>query len=396
VSPVAPGAGRGMFPVTNFNEQARAEQDRYTPSPPADPVQMKLGMTAKADLKPGSLIVADAFLPAMPIMGPFGGGGPVSKAHGELVKSSAEDAGFKGNLVRSPLDHSFTPNPDEMRATELTFQRVSKLAPEEYRKNIAEYAEVSYASTLHQTTERLEGLQEAGTKNSVVNFSQGLSKASLVGKVYSSAYMTPQGLEGAAGAFGLSADKLMSKDPEVSGPERARFQQALTDAVSGSIDNSEKVKAAKATYAGAVRKFEGQNNSVVVSAGNDGDVLKQLQDDANGAKLNVPKDWVDNVLVTPDVTAVGALDQGKAAQYSSKFAEVDVYANGSIEDSKGTSFAAPRVAATMAGLHGTHPELSSSQVENLMKQQFTTERQDLEAPALEVERTREFLSAQKF
>ena len=371
---------------------------------------MKLGMTPKNQLKPGSLIVVDQFQPAMPIMTGFGGGfsQPAETPHGQLVKASAEDAGFKGNLVPSPNDIHFTDNPFETRNRQLAFLMMQKdIKPEEYKSMLGERAEVAQISLLHKTSERLQGLTEAGTKNSAVNFSQGSSKASSVMSAYTGALMSPESLDNAARAFGLSSEKLSSQDPKVSGPERAKLHQGMTDLISQRLDSSKPLQLSRQNYDKSVRDFESHNNSVVVSAGNEGDVAASLKQDAGGHGIRVPKDFEDNILVNSQVTAVGALEgEGKAskvAAYSSRIAEVDVYAKGTITDplspdrpTQGTSFAAPRVAAAMATLHGKNPTMTSAQVEGLLKKQLGMNVSGASVPVLDLDKTRAFLGSQSF
>lgn len=91
--------------------------------------------------------------------------------------------------------------------------------------------------------------------------------------------------------------------------------------------------------------------------------------------------------LTPAATVVGATRWSnvangpteKVAGYSSASSGLAIYASGSLDLQKdgkgaetfGTSFAAPRVAATMATLHKQNPQMSSAQIEHLMKTKFT-------------------------
>lgn len=66
---------------------------------------------------------------------------------------------------------------------------------------------------------------------------------------------------------------------------------------------------------------------------------------------------------------------------------------GQQEVSEGTSFAAPRVAAGMAALHGKYPQLSSAEVEARLKSQLT---KGGSVASLDEEKTRQFLQSQSF
>lgn len=363
-------------------------------TPPPDPTQQKLGLTPRQALKPsGSLIVVDQFMPqSYPGM-------PVEIPHGALVRQSALDTGFRGNLVNSPTDMAFTPQPLVKRQHELMLELAEpNLSPERTRALLAEQAEVGHLALLHKTTERLEGLTEAGVRNSAVNFSQGASKASAVQSAYVNAISGRQS-DNITRALGVDPDKMFSQDPKVSVPERLRLQQGLTDLISKSLDESARLKESQAKYQRAVQNFEKQHNSVVVSAGNEGDVANQLVDITEGQRIRLPQNWQNNVLVTPEVTSVGALKGNRISSYSNRDSEVDLYANGDVtlpgqqEVSEGTSFAAPRVAAGMAALHGKYPQLSSAEVEARLKSQLT---KGGSVASLDEEKTRQFLQSQSF
>jgi subtilisin family serine protease len=148
------------------------------------------------------------------------------------------------------------------------------------------------------------------------------------------------------------------------------------------------VQAARQTYGEAVRNLEANNNSVVVSVGNQGQILDNFAADAGGQRIQSSPDSAHNVLVNPDVTTVGStrwFDNGteRIANYNSPDPETDIYASGSVGNGQdpnrmnvlGTSFASPRVAGAMAALHGNHPGMPSSAVENLMRNRLTHETQ---------------------
>ena len=372
------------------------------PRSTVNPTQLKLGLTQRAALQTeGSLIIVDRFSPSPT---PFGGSA-LEVPHGALVQQSAMDTGFRGNLVTSPSDVSFTPQPLERRKYELLMALAEPgLSPQQTRELLAEQAEVGHRTLLHKNTERLEGLTEAGVRHSAVNFSQGASKASAVESAFNSA-ISGRESENITRAMGVDPDKIFHKDPKVSVPERLRLQQGLTDLISKRIDESTSLKESRAKYQRAVQNFEKNHNSVVVSAGNEGGVADQFAEIAEGQRIRLPVGWQSNVLVTPEVTSVGALKGQQVSSYSNRDPEVDLYADGDVaqqgqqQPAEGTSFAAPRVAAGMAALHRQYPQLSSAQVEAKLKSQLG---HNIAGPdgspvtSLNMEKTRAYLQSQVF
>lgn len=337
----------------------------------------------------GSLIIADSFMPSNP---------NDKFAHGEMVNMSARGNGFKGNV--------FTLN---QQGAEGTFAKATsaddsllfeKHTPEQTRALVASFGTNNALSLLQRQTKMVDMATASGAKNSALNISMGGSVASQTAKLYSEAGMawnpelSPEAQAAGktmatnfAGAYGLSVDKMMSSDPKISGPERARLAEALAKGLDGAVSGSPAVTKAKRDFATSVGRFEAGRNSVVISAGNEGDYAKQIGDDAHGNQpTKLPKSFNTNFLSTPEATMVGATrwSQGTAgpverrAEYSNVNSGVDIYASGSLStngdqkaEDHGTSFAAPRVAATMAALHKANPKMSSAQIEDLMRNSLT-------------------------
>lgn len=334
--------------------------------------------------EPGSLIIADTFQ-----------GTTTDEPHGVIVNRAAMQQGFKGQVYTqaspSYLDPRYAPlSLQVVSGQEGSKERVISVI----RKDAARQA----TQLLQLETNNLNDASKTGAKQTVVNMSSGVSKASIAGRLYSEAscawtksspYLEQSAklkIKDYAMAFNLDASKLQSSDPKVNGPERAKLQQALVDQVSQGMDGSPEVAGAKKSFLAAVKGFESKHNSVVISAGNEGDVLTNFKKDNGGRNLRLPKDFDENVLQNSEVTSVGATRWYGAEQlretranYSSKNGGVDVYASGSVAGTKdankaenfGTSFAAPRVAAAMAQLHKDNPSMSSAQVEALLKKNLT-------------------------
>ena len=336
----------------------------------------------------GSLIISDGFIPSS----------SDSASHGETVAQSARFDGFRGP-VRTLAMASSTTDSQRLKEAEDGFYNFDS-TPEETRSNIGSYAQASATHVLNTEIQMVQKATDSGAKNSALNLSQGRSRADISTSIYSKAASSwADGLdadqqkfaEGVsqkfADAYGLDMAKLSSKDPKISGPERQKLQEGIIGTVDSSINDSPQVSAAKKRFATEVNRFESNNNSVVISSGNEGDLINTLKKDASGlTPRNLPKNFDTNLLDTPQATMVGATrwfenENGlteRVANYSSVQSGVDIFASGSVAtkvsgraDTFGTSFAAPRVAATMATLHKLNPSMSSSQIENLMKSSLT-------------------------
>ena len=350
----------------------------------------KLGFTQGDLSKPGSLVVVDKFI-AMPVfmgMTP----GMIEQPHGHLVSESAKGDGFAGNLIPSEYMPKFGPAMGKIGQA----LNEPDVPAEDFKKRLDMSIGVNTVNLMETMSERLEGLKEAGLHHSAVNLSYGASQAGEVGNHYREVSMAWSGwgpvaefkkplLDNYARAFDLDSEKLMSTDPEVSGPERGKLQQALADRVAEVMNNSPAVKEARTHYETAVKELEADHNSVVVSASNSGDLLKQLAEDRGHAPspLRVGSGFYDNVLATPETTVVGATDgkgkEERVASYSSDYQGVTIYADGNApipmcpgeKNAQGTSFASPKVAAVMSQLHKLYPEKSSAEIETMLKDELS-------------------------
>lgn len=341
-------------------------------------MSLTLSPTAQQYAKKGTLYIHDYF-----------SGKKNRPEHGELVAKSAQETGFKGSVVGQQVTNPTT-RVDALYSTSTStedFNKAFKQQIIDMRKN-----------PLESATKTMHALDKQGVKNSALNLSQGGSKASTVDHFYSSMrrawapedershsgeYLNRKGkglLTNFAKANGLDEAKLLSKDPKVYGPERAKLQEALINQVQDTVNGSKEVKKAQSDYDTAVKAFESRNNSVVVAGENDGNLVGTFRKDLGGHKagLTVNKNFFDNPLANDQTTIVGALnDQGTKASYSTRSSLPEIYANGRVDTdqwgsyTEGTSFSAPRVAALMARIHEKNPHLTSQQVEDQVIQTMT-------------------------
>lgn len=382
---VAIGNFDAMMQQMNTMQMAQAQARQQAVGP---------ALTPCSGTDPGTLIIADFFQPS---------NDPVY-SHGEMVNISARRDGFQGP-VRTLAQPNGTQRVESANLAKNALFN-PKLTPEQSRNAVAFYAKNQALDVLESQTRMVDSASASGAKNSVLNLSMGGSVAQTTGNLYvlASGAWDPKETQkvrdgclpvakNLAQAYDLSIAKLTSSDPKISGPERARLQAALAGNISGSLAKDAEVTKAEKTFATAVGRFESQKNSVVISSGNEGDIQEQMQKDAHGYQAKgLPKDFETNYLDTPNATMVGATrwfktsagPQERVAAYSNVNSGVDIYASGSLDlkkdgkgaDTFGTSFAAPRVAAMMASLHKANPNMSSAQIEHLMKTKFTHQLQN--------------------
>lgn len=313
---------------------------------------------------PGTLYIADHFLPDLQQ--------PVSEVHGAQVEAAARSTGFAGQIVLRDFpsthaivyDPSLPPEPGQTPRAAEFLQHLSWKTQERYQQ------------VLLPATQQLQELTEGGARNSVLNLSMGTDRSRVVEEAFL-AFPRGQGdLQGAAEAFGLQVDHLLSPDPKVAGPEIARLQQGLIDRVDHTVRTSGSIAEAKDRYDRAVEQFEAGYNSVVVSGGNQGLMMQGMRMTNHGALLMTGPDFYDSPLVNAHTTVVGST-QGDGSTVAADFSAVHRLNQILASGDGGSSFASPRVAASMAHLHGLHRDHTSTQIESMLSQQFCTHEGDL-------------------
>ncbi|MFN8607705.1 MAG: S8 family serine peptidase [Vulcanimicrobiota bacterium] len=294
------------------------------------------------------------------------------EGHGSLVSRTARSNGFQGQIQRQEL-----PQRAGMAGPGI-FE--PGLPAAEARKRLEAQAGRWVTNNLNAYTDSLNHQSAAGVKNSVVNLSGGLNKADVFNNMMKAVSSTPDAMDNAIRAAGVDRDKMMSPDPKISGPEHQKFQQTIMDSINRGLDGNAQVARARRDYDQAVKRFESNHNSVVVAVGNTGEQRGRIH-----PGVKVPDDFERSFNINDQVTAVGSSLRGLGrASYSANERNNIIYAEGlaptdnlpegQTQIPNGTSFAAPRVSSLMAELHRRHPNLSSQQVENLMRQQMTDER----------------------
>lgn len=339
---------------------------RLPPVPPGclDP-RTRLG-GAHQPVEPGSLIVLDGSFRC----------DAFEEGHGSAVSRAAREAGYRGN-IRQIAD---------LAATDTAGIDRPGLNAEQARAAFQAHARDQVTGMLHRHSGTLDTLAATGTRNSTLNISSGLSQSDLLRNLLQTIRQDdrmpglPRNAErdgNAERAFGINIERLLSTDPHLSIPEQQRLMQALVDSNQQALEGNPQVEAARQRYATSIRRFESANNSVVVSTTN-----PNLSDDFPGVRY--PEGFHRSYNITDQVTAVGARPEAGWAA-SPGDADHAIYGRGQVWDRMGppflplegnragTSFAAPRTAALTAELHRRHPQLSSAQVETLLRNQFTSQ-----------------------
>lgn len=321
-------------------------------------------------------------------------------AHGNVGAYAARQHGFTGNIYAEPIGGDTGQISSLSSATLNTLGR-APLSANTSRTLVESFMRSDQTELLQDLTGDLNKIRERGLQDSAVNISYGTNAQRQAMVVYSrvrnappsiSSMCMPQPLQNqyrfaqnVLRAYGIDSQRFYSNDVEVSGPERTKLQEQLIQA-GVNATGSQEVVSARGEYSAAVRALEAQNNSVVVSAGNDEGLLQRFSDDAGGRTPRAPLSSKYNITLDDNVTAVGATrwrngNSEYLADYSTRDPQVDMYASGSVGNSfdenkmnkLGTSFAAPRVAAAMATIHQNYPGMPSSSVENMMRNSLTHE-----------------------
>ncbi|MBN9418828.1 MAG: S8 family serine peptidase [Candidatus Eremiobacteraeota bacterium] len=360
---------------------------------PKDTVQITGGWLRGAlkNEKPGAMFALDDFQP----LGGQAVPGPAATAewmatHGGAVIDTAKKSGLQGDAIPLEINRPLSDAERTQRYGKMTELWNNGKTPEDFQKSLYERALNNRTRLLDNATASLDDLSDAGAHNSVVNISASGSQAATVNNLLNSLRPKdpndPESVAAAraerakfATAFGVNDADLSSEDKDIQGAARQKLFQGVVDLV-GSTQNDPRFVESKSEYQAAVDHFEAGNNSVVVAAGNDGGVEKFWENGAYGRDLKVSPEFQQNDLGVDNATVVGAARdwEGKLypAEYNNVYKGVDFYANAYQGDTtpkgdEGSSYAAPRVAAQMANLHAAHPGLSSSQIENLMRNQQT-------------------------
>lgn len=335
---------------------------------------------SQGQLAPGTLVLTDYFESKMPDNPP----------HGQQVEESARKQGFQGPIVRREAPE----NAEILKSRRLTtYLDQRQYEPAEMRQLVRDYAVQSQVGPLKSATQELDAIRQGGLRNGAVNLSRGSGEAQVVEALYGRLQeaWSPTAsfdqtkairrLDKVAPAYGLDAAQVRTNPAE-----RAKLQQALIDEVDAASAESPELKAAQADYERAVRELEANHNSVVVAAANSGELLEHMAQDAGGVTPHVSGDFWRNRLASDATTMVGGMSGERIGAYTNPDPGMDLYADGDVKQGDrlvnwGTSFATPRVSATMAEIHRRNPGMTSAEVEALLTRDLPTAAREGYAPA---------------
>ncbi len=379
VGSIRPPVDRRLFELLKANTPAVEPQD--TVESGAFRVRdSKPGVALlRQHLRPGTLYVVDHFdlPPSLSTPGLFAvvEHQASSESHGVTVGAAARESGFKGPLIS--IDGSGDLNIDDPGWAWRVPWRKSE-DPAELAAALKGYFIWEACAGLKDRTAMLHELCQAGVTNSAVNFSSGTSLAGAV-EFFLDAVLGKDDLSEEEKAnlkaerkkfevvLGLAGEKLGHADPAVADSEWARLIQGLLD-LAVEAHQSPAFQQVKANYDRACEMFTANNNSLIVSAGNEQEVPDYLEAMCGGTSLKFPADFLVNDLSNSHTVTVGALEGNKVAEYSCRFPSVHFYADGRRGEETGTSVSAPRLSAVMAKMHKRQPEWNSLQVQSYVSE----------------------------
>jgi len=308
--------------------------------------------------------------------------------HGDAVVAAAKDEGLAADQI---VTHQ--KNKTEIDGGLYTRVASRKDYDAAFKKGVVGLQK----DTLEDATSELKRLKKDGVHDSAVNFSMGMSKASVADAYFKKMSLAWDSndfkgtaeekrkaedealalVDNFARMHGTTADHVIeqmavpkSDGAKSDGAKRygALMKQTLAKEVDQALQGDTVVAGAKKNYDQAVVDFEKDHNSVVVAAENSGEIRMRKGEQIEGL--------YDNVLSNASTTTVGATNaQGTAVEsYSNPSKNVSVYARGQspIWSNPGTSFAAPRVAAAMAKAHQLNQKMESEEVERQVLSDWTS------------------------
>ena len=352
----------------------------------------------------GALVIEDTFKPSPELGG---------LAHGDLVKGAAQQTGFQGKIFErtAPLQ---APENDQYRAAN-DLMHQSGLPRDQFLKAFRDRTSSDDISFLRDQTAELNRLRQSGFHDGAVNYSQGSSKENDVSNDIRELRQSLHPADSATAdekqrlanlsdnygrAFGVEPAKLAQESKE--GHEQwSKLEQGVVDQVNQARDGNTDLKQAKSDYDQASARLARKNVSIAVAGENGGRDMARFAQLGNGTAPKIPADYYQNPLSNSSsltVGATGSLQSAPGAKeaiapYNSPVKD-SVLADGRIgfggQAQQGTSFATPRVAATLAQLHGDYPDNSNKVVEGALLHD-TTHPQKI-APSLDAAKLRQLFS----
>ena len=331
--------------------------------------------------------------------------------HGYGVIQAARNAGFQGQI--QGMNYGATA-PDlapggaaARKAAASQEMSDPSRTPKQFLASFDQYAGNAQTAFLHGVTQQLKTIDQQGAHDSAVNLSQNMNKAEIFGQMAEKLNTDPAFTENAIKAFGADRNQVFSQDAAVASSARTKLYQAMLDRVDRTVDHSPSSKQAKAEYDQTVATLAQKNVSVVVSSGNEGRQIHDLEQVNAMGHLKVPQGFYDNPLSNSQTTTVGEVnfgnknrgqETGTIRDTSSPSKNVTLYADGELTPGgeHGTSFSAPAVAAGLAKEHAVYPGLSNNGALLLMKNKLSTHLPGISDPVLAPSELSQFLNTSTF
>ena len=368
------------------------------------PQQQKMLLDAQAKEKPYVAPPTPAKSNAHPQAGDVVAGDSFeySGDHGFEVTNAARDnpQGFKGRIIQRSNFANPTDPPEYTKDESILSSTDKKQDSQTFFKAFNSEISSTDVSQLKAHTAQLTRLKSEGANHIAVNFSQSFSKADEAQIMSQKMQKDPNFKSNFERAAGIDDAVLNgSQGNDKAAAERAKLNQSLIDHVNQAVDGNQDIKGAKSKYDNAVSSLSANKVSVVVAAGNAGELVDSMATQS-GVTPHLSSDFYNNPLSDKNTITVGATgnlgDLGGSctsdflnpdgstkhvdsatpqcfATYGTKNANFNsIYADGAIGSAVGTSFAAPRVAAAVAQLHKDYPNDSNEQILARLKTSYSS------------------------
>lgn len=229
------------------------------------------------------------------------------------------------------------------------------------------FIESSYTNSLDSTTGALEEvLDDDDSKIRTINQSQSQARGRLARDIWERTGDAPF-REDLARSLGLE-----------SGVDDRVLAGALTEKINHTVSGSDEIAKAKNRYDQTSQEAAEAGLTHVVTSGNLGDFARHWEE----LGVQVDDDFYDSALINDNTIVAAAVDQSKAPPSSAGFnspragadlaapgVNLDVTAqDGDWTTASGTSLAAPAISAVAARLVALRPELSPTQIEEVLKE----------------------------
>lgn len=230
--------------------------------------------------------------------------------------------------------------------------------------SLDERIEHRVTSFLDSTSDAIQGILDNRGQINVINQSQSISPVRVVEDLWREVRNDPKERAALAKELGLDAD---ATDKEL--------LQALADHVDKVFETSPEIAKAKERYDALSAELEEAGILHVVTAGNTGDFLDELDD----LGVTYDRDFSNSVLFNEHKIVVAASTGGRddqIAEFSTPSDYVTVAIDGTdipVESgtSNGTSFAAPQVTALIAEMRRIDPSLTNDEIRDILAKAAT-------------------------